>query len=200
MFEIEELTLSTLFTSADTSHLKRVFFDIEGSLSYHGDIIQLAYIITDWEFNIISEYNKYFRNFTQITEEEFNVHKICEEFLWANAGHHFSVELPNLNVFRQKNTMYITYTEFDIKKLNEQCRINEIDEFKFYPKANSLKTVPLDVNYFDAFSLGGKRLHQVVSKDQFSEAITTTKKQLHDAFFDVYLTYILCRDYYRSMK
>src|SRR5215510_7842045 len=92
------------FSKPDTMHLRRVFFDIEGSLGYYGDVVQLAYLVTDWEFNIIEKYDKYFRNFTPITDEEFQVHKLSEKFLWDNSTDHFSTELLTLEVFYQTNT------------------------------------------------------------------------------------------------
>ena len=110
MFAPEEIELPAEFEQPDTSHLHRLFFDIEGSLTYAGDVVQLAYLLTDWNFTVLDTYSKYFRNFVPVTEDEFKVHGLSAEFLWANADHHFSLELPNLDVFRRKNLMHITYT------------------------------------------------------------------------------------------
>lgn len=199
MFEVEAMEMPVIFETPNTSHLYRLFFDIEGSLGFNGDVIQLAYILTDWDFSIVSSYCKYFRNFTPITTEEFEVHKLSEEFLWTNADHHFSLELPNLDMFRRKNMMYISYSDFDMRKLNEQCSQCNIPIMEFGTRANSLKTLPKTVNNFDAFSIKGRSLRQSTTKEQKAEVAGITHGHAHDALYDTYLMYVLCRDYYKEM-
>jgi len=199
MFDLEEMEMPNKYEQPDTSHLYRLFFDIEGSLAYNGDVIQLAYLLTDWDFNVVNSYCKYFRNFVPITEEEFEVHKLSADFLWENADHHFSLELPNLDIFRRKNIMHITYTEFDLRKFNEQCIQYGIEEVDFGAKANSLKTLPKKVNNFDAFSIKGRSLQQSATKEQKTEVGAITQGRAHDALYDTYLTYVLCRDYFKEM-
>jgi hypothetical protein len=199
MFEVQTMEIPVGYEKPRTEHLYRLFFDIEGSLTYTGDVIQLAYLLTDWDFKIITSYSKYFRNHVPITEEEQAVHGLSARFLWENADHHFSLELPNLDIFRRENLMHVSYTDFDIRKFNEQCVKSGIDEIDFGVKANSLKTVPKKVNCFDAFSIKGRALQQSASQAQKAEAGEFTKGGAHDALYDTYLMYVLCRDYYRAM-
>ena len=199
IFDVAEMTIPKAYEKPDTSHLYRLFFDVEGSLTYKGDLIQLAYILTHWDFTVVETFSKYYRNLTPITDEEFNVHKLSTEFLWKNADHHFSLELPNLDIYRRKNMMFISYTDFDMRKINEQCTQYGVERFDFGPKANSLKTLPKKVNNFDAYSIKGRSLQQSATKEQKSEAGSMTNGNAHDAFYDTYLMYVLCRDYYKEM-
>jgi hypothetical protein len=199
MFEVKELNIVKEIIPPDTSDLQRIFFDIEGSLTVTGDVIQLAYIVTDWDFNIIQSYRKYFRNHVPITNEEYEVHKLSEAFLWENATCHFSVELPNLDVFRRQYSMYIAFTDFDLRKLVEQCTKHSLPPMDFGPRAVSLKTIPRTRNNFDAYSIKGRSLAQSATKEQKNEVAAVTQGRAHDAMYDTYLTYVLCRDYFKTM-
>ena len=199
MFDVEEMPVITGFEAPETSHLTRLFFDIEGSLTYTGDVLQLAYIQTDWDFNILKKYCKYFRNHTPISQEEFEKHRLSEEFLWRNAENHFSLELPNLNAFRGQHVMYIAFTDFDLRKMGEQCAKYLLPVMDFGHKAVSLKTLPRTINNFDAFSIKGRSLQQSTTAEQKREAAAVTQGRAHDALYDTYLTYVLCRDYFKTM-
>ena len=199
MFEADELQLPSVFANPNTDGLTRLFFDIEGSLGVYGDVLQLSYILTDWSFNIIEIYSKYFRNFVPISQEEANVHKLTEDFLWTHADHHFSLEIPNLDVFRKENIMFVSFSDFDTRKLVSQCTRYEIPPFEFGARANSLKTLPKKRNWFDAQSINGGSLYRSTNSDQREEAATATGFHAHNALYDTHLTYILCRDYFLKM-
>ena len=200
MFGVKETPLPTAYEKPDTSRLYRLFFDIEGSLTYTGDVIQLAYLLTDWDFNIIKSYCKYYRNFVPITEDEFKVHGLTAEFLWANAGHHFSLELPSLDIFHGKNMMHVTYSSFDLQKMNWERSKQGMADIDFGVKANSLKTLPKKVNNFDALEMTkGRALQQSTTKEQKQEVVDITRGHAHDALYDTYLLYVLCRDYCKNM-
>lgn len=206
MFDFLEVTQVDLTeTVVDTSNRQRIFLDLEGSLTTKGDIIQLATITTDWDFNVTGVSNMYFKNHKPILEEEFRVHKISEEFLATNARGHFTEMLPYLPLFPDKPTMFISYTTFDIGRIQDELRTHNLPLVKFGAEVSDLATEPDPINncHFNAFKLGKKK-GDLVSKELGDGVFEGIYRELnkfghypmkanHDALYDTVMILALCR-------
>lgn len=207
MFDFLEVTNVNLEDSVvDTSKWQRCFFDLEGTLKASiGDILQVAAIITDWEFNVIGVYNMYYKNRKPIGEKEFNVHGISQEFIDKNATSHFTESLSGTPFYPDKPTMYISYTTFDVRRINEELEVNGIDSIDFGEEKPTLTTsLHKGQNcHFDAYSLGKKR-GSMVAKELGEEVFESIFKELeyygdfeskgsHDALYDSVMLLALCR-------
>lgn len=189
----------------NTENKRRVFFDLEGSLTTEGDILQLAMIETDWSFNIANVFNMYFKNRKPILDEEINVHGITEEFLKDNAKAHFTEMLDAMPFKSSKDTMFISYTTFDVRRVNDELRSYNLPLIDFGSKVSDLASTPLDGtnSHFDAFNLGKKKgdlLAKELGEEVFNQVFKEleqfgnfTNKGNHDALFDTVMILALCR-------
>jgi len=198
-----DMIIGSESSKREESDMQRIFMDIEGGLSYTGDIIQLGWVTTDWNFNIIGAGSKYYRNMSPIEPKAFEVHQLSEEYLWSISDTHFISDYFNLSIlYPTVPTMYITYTAFDLTKLkNEVAKVN--DKLNFGTYSNSLVAIPNPISYWDAFTITGRRLQQSLS-DFDRMRIGDTQKIIkdkfglkgvkpHDALYDSIATYELCR-------
>ncbi|MFF2798127.1 exonuclease domain-containing protein [Lysinibacillus xylanilyticus] len=206
MFEFLEVTPVELEEpKVDTSNWQRIFFDLEGSLDTRGDIIQVAAITTDWDFNITNVFNMYFKNSKPILEEELRVHGITEEYLKQYATGHFTEQLEVTPFYPDKPTMFISYTTFDIKRINAELSSYGITPINFGQEKTSLISNMYEgVNcYLDAFQYGKKK-GVVISKElgdeifdgiykELSEFGDFARKSNHDALYDSVMILALCR-------
>lgn len=182
---------------------QRVFFDLEGSLLYKGDIIQIACITTDWDFHILNVQHEFFRNSYPIQPDEYAIHGISEEFLWENAEFYFSSEITKFPFYPKVPTMYITYSDFDVRKITEEVLKYNLPYVDFGVSVSSLTFVPEKTNHFDAFILGGKKLTKAITptihaniEKTFKENKITTVKGLnaHCAVYDTVALLELCKE------
>ena len=168
----------------------RLLFDLEGGLSLSSDILQLAWIETDWDFNILSYGNEFFRNTSPIEQKETSIHGLSQEMLWKRTEKYFQSEIPNLPLFfRDIPTQYITYTRFDIEKTKLQALKVGIP-LDFGDEVTSLRKKPKVANSFDAFLKSGKKLTDNLTNTDNVE-IENVLLQLgeksvgaHDALYD----------------
>ena len=208
-FEIQSTSLvvgQEELDKLDTSNLRRIFFDIEGGLTYDSDILQVGWLETDWEFNILDVGSKYYRNLHKIDKDAYKVHNLSEEFLWSVSDTYFSTDLPHLPFSHDKPTMYITYTLFDIQKVRAEATKVGYD-LTFGDAVSSLYVKPTPVSHFDAFMLSGKRLVDSVSVQGFTNVekmveelkgkLDVSNLQPHDALYDTLLLYELCTEWVR---
>jgi DNA polymerase III epsilon subunit-like protein len=181
----------------------RVFLDIEGSLGYVGDILQLAWMVTDWQFNIKSADSRYYRNSQPIEPEAQRVHKLSEEFLWSVSDTYFTLDYFNLEfLFPTVPTMYIIYNHYDIIKMQNEANKSS-GGLEFGQLASSLSCAPQKVCHWDAIAITGRKLMTSLSEaDNKRVAITKAfvenkfgieSKGPHDAMYDVIALYELCR-------
>jgi hypothetical protein len=211
MFDILDIDISFDTDSssvADTSKVRRIFFDIEGGLNYNSDVIQLAYIMTDWDFRIKEVYDRIYRNVSPITPEETKVHGYTAEYLWKNSDTYFPAELPKLPFFNDMPTMYISYTNFDTAKLQEVAFINGIEGLNFGPAIGSLYSAPKISNWFNAFLYSkGRSLSSRISNstrliidgiiEDISKYTSIKGLKAHNALYDTIATMALCLEMIR---
>jgi len=206
MFDFLDVTHVDLSSQAlDTSGNQRIFFDLEGSLTTKGDILQLAAITTDWDFNITDVFNMYFKNNKPIDEKEFSVHKISEEFLKTNAQGHFTEMLSETPLYPSKPTMFISYTTFDVSRIQKELEEYNLPLIQFGEEKADLAFIPKEgINcHFNAFRLGKKKgvlLAQELGEEVFNSIFKEleafgefTSKGNHDALFDTVMLLALCR-------
>lgn len=206
MFDFLEVTNVELSNIAvDTSNWQRCFFDLEGSLTTKGDIIQVAAITTDWDFNITGVFNMYFKNKKPIDPKEFKVHGISEEFLAKHAQGHFTEMLEYTPFYPSKPTMFISYTTFDIRRIQEELALYGIDPIAFGDEKPDLAyNLSQGMNcHFNAYRYGKKKgvllaaeLGHLVLDDIYKELAPFgdfTSKGNHDALYDSVMILALCR-------
>lgn len=205
MFDIQDIDLKLKDGNNDNSstNCQRVFFDIEGGLSFKSDIIQIACITTDWDFNVTNVQASYFRNTTPITEGEFNAHGLTEEFLWENATNYFGTEITKFPFYPDIPTMFISYTSFDIRKISEQVIKANLPPVDFGVFVSALTLKPKTNNYYDGFILGGTKLTKTVTAERqimINELVNEVKHfysevklQAHDALYDTIMLLALCK-------
>ena len=183
----------------------RLLFDLEGGLSLSSDILQLAWIETDWDFNILSYGNEFFRNTSPIEQKETSIHRLSQEILWKKTEKYFQSEIPNLPLFFRDNpTQYITYTRFDIEKTKLQAlKVGLVLDFG--EEVTSLRKMPKPFNSFDAFLKSGSKLTDNlndVDKIEVSKVLSELGEKnigAHDALYDsVALLVVTKRWYYGS--
>lgn len=184
----------------------RCFFDLEGSLSASsGDIVQFGGIVTDWDFNILDAYNVYFRNYKPISAKEFSIHKLDKEFLWNNSSGHFCESLDLIPIYPEIPTMFISYTTFDVRRVNEELVSYGLDPAPFGEEASSMSNIPPvgENSHFDLFKHGRKK-GELLAKEIGEESINSIFKELqafgkfenkgnHDALFDCVMLLALSR-------
>ena len=198
MFDIQELSLDIEKETEEIS-AKRLFFDIESGLSYSTDILQLAYILTDWNFNIQEVYSEYFRNINTIEEDSIKIHGLTQEFLWKNASTYFITRLPELPFYSDVALQFITYSLYDISKIKNVIHKHKLNDIDFGIATSSLMQVPVDRNYFDAFILGNRSLVNSSSEEvKLKAKVMCTNyfgedRKEHDALYDTALMFYLCR-------
>lgn len=206
MFNFLEVTQVDLTdTVLDTSNQQRIFFDLEGSLTTRGDILQIAAITTDWEFNITDVFNMYFKNRKPILAEEFKVHGISEDFLHVNARGHFTDMISQLPFYPDKPTMFISYTTFDITRIQDELLHYNLPLAPFGTEKTDLASVPEPKTncYYNAFKLGKKK-GDLISKELGEDVFKQIYKELsrfgsypmkgnHDALYDTVMILALCR-------
>jgi len=182
----------------------RLLFDLEGGLALTSDILQLAWIETDWDFNILSYGNEFFRNTSPIEQKETSIHGLSQEMLWEKTEKYFQSEIPNLPLFFRDNpTQYITYTTFDIEKTKLQAlKVGMILDFGV--KVTSLRRKPDPFNSFDAFLKSGKKLTDNLNEVDKKE-IANTLAQLgeknigaHDALYDSIALFVVTKRWYHG--
>ena len=183
----------------------RLLFDLEGGLVLSSDILQLAWIETDWDFRVLSYGNEFFRNTVPIEQKETSIHGLSQEFLWSKTEKYFQSEIPNLPLFfRNIPTQYITYTRFDIEKTKFQAlKVGILLDFG--EEVTSLRKKPKIANSFDAFLKSGKKLTENLTETDQKE-IEKVLHELgeknigaHDALYDtVALLAVTKRWYYGS--
>lgn len=205
MFDLQEtdIVLSDSQTKSVSANAQRIFFDLEGGLSFRSDVLQLAYIRTDWEFNIQEVVSQYFRNAYPIEEGSFKVHGLSQEYLWEVADNYFSTELSKYPFFEDIPTMYISYCSYDIDKIKQESLKANLPEVDFGPSVSSLTLLPKSSNYFDAFILSGKKLTQSITPEirkrmmetisALPKEVDTSRLKAHDALYDTIVLYELCR-------
>lgn len=201
IFEMEEVSV---FKPLTTSHYRRCFIDLEGSLkASEGCILQLACVITDWDMNIIGAFMEYFKTDMPISDKEKSIHKITEHFLHENAERMFH-EIGDSSPLSADNTMFISFSDFDVLRINEECDKRSIPRFPFGTEAVSINS-PLTNgnNYFNAYNLLKGRLAQHTATltqsdldnlyDEVVRYVPVKNFRPHDALFDVLVTIDLCR-------
>ena len=214
MFDFLEVTEVDLETDVKRQdNRQRVFFDLEGTLSAkEGDILQLAAITTDWDFNITGVYTDYYTNVKPIGEAEFRVHQISQEFINNNAIKHFTQAVDETPLRTNKPTMFISYTTFDIRRIQEELTAYGIEPIDFGEEKSDLATSLSDGSncYLDAFKFGKKK-GVVVAKELTSQAFDDIYEELetfgsfeqksnHDALYDTVMILALCRRYVNGGK
>lgn len=207
MFDFLDVTPVELTNdSPDTSKWQRCFFDLEGSLtSLAGDILQVAAITTDWDFNITSVFNMYFKNHKPIGEKEFSIHGISQEYIDEHAEKHFTEMLDVTPLYPSKPTMFISYTTFDVRRINEELTAYGIAPINFGEEKHDLATnLSGGINcHLDAYRYGRKR-GSMVSKELGDEVFADIYKELeqfgsftskgsHDALYDSVMLLAICR-------
>lgn len=207
MFDFLDVTDIELTTSTpDTSQWQRCFFDLEGSLTtLAGDILQVAAITTDWDFNIIGVFNMYFKNHKPIGAKEFSIHGISQEFIDKCGEDHFTEMLGVTPFFPNKPTMFISYTTFDVRRINDELREYNKPLVDFGEEKPHLTTSLHNGKncHFDAFSISRQR-GSSLSRELGDEAFETIYKELeqfgsftskgnHDALYDSVMLLALCR-------
>lgn len=208
MFDFLDTTPVNLFSTpaVDTSNWQRCFFDLEGSLNARdGSILQLACIITDWNFKIIDAHSEYFLNVKPINPEEMAVHGITESFVKKNAKGTFIERFDTLPINVKKPTMFISYTTFDVSRINEELKVHNLPPHPFGEEVTHLAHSLESGNnvHFNAFSLGRKKGEKLV-EELGMEPINKIFKELrdfgnfknagnHDALFDTAMILALCR-------
>lgn len=201
--DVTEVTLDT--TPMDTSKWQRMFFDLEGSLDTKGDILQVAAITTDWDFNITDVFNMYFKNHKEIGSKEFNVHGISEEFLEKYAKGHFTEMLEYTPFYPKKPTMFISYTTFDVGRINAELKEYGKPLVDFGEEKPDLAYNLTDGKncHFNAFRYGKKKGVQLSSEigeevfqgifREISEFGEFHSRGNHDALYDSVMILALCR-------
>lgn len=203
--DVEEVELEPV--GENQKNWKRCFFDLEGSLTTEGDIIQLAMIFTNWDFKITGVFNSYFLNKSPITPKELSIHKISEEFLKDNAKAHFTEMLDEIPLYSSKSTMFISYTKFDAKRINEELAQHGKPLMDFGPQVVDLVADLSDGSncLFDAYAYGKQR-GSVLTKnldprdfdsiyEEMSKFGNFDRLSNHDALFDSVMILALCRGY-----
>ena len=206
-FEVVEV--STLFTRKDESHkYRRCFFDLEGSLTAaEGCILQLATVITDWDFNIVDADVRYFKTDMEISLEEQKVHGITLSTLekYAEQMFHEFVEGSHLS---RDEMMFISFTTFDVNRINEELRKRNVSGVvNFGVETPSLSKQPSPNNvHFNAYNLAPGKLAAYINrmpKGAMHELLTEVQKftstpnfSAHDALYDTLALYHLCKSSY----
>lgn len=202
-FQVEEIELGV--PKVDTSSWRRCFFDLEGSLTTEGDIIQLAMIFTDWDLKVTGVYNSYFRNTRPITPKELSVHGITEEFLKENTSSTFIEALESIPLYSAKSTMFVSYTTFDVKRINQELIHHNLQPVDFGPHVVDLVADLSDGSncHFNAYAYGKKKGSVLIKEldeesiqgiyDEMSQFGHFEKLSNHDALFDSVMILSLCR-------
>ena len=180
----------------------RLLFDLEGGLSLASDILQLAWIETNWEFDILSYGNEFFRNTSPIEQKETSIHGLSQELLWERTDKYFQSEIPNLPLFfRDVPTQYITYTRFDIERVKLQA-LKVGMTLDFGEEVTSLRKKPKTANSFDAFLKSGKKLTDNLTDFDKSEVekilVQLREKNVgaHDALYDSAALLVVTKRWY----
>lgn len=182
----------------------RIFFDIEGEINIVGDVIQFAYIRTDWDYNIKEVYSKYFLNEFPIQEGAFKVHGISEEFLYNNAENYFYEELRKLPFAKTAEeigpVMFISYKSFDKQKLNQVSSYAYSKLLPEWETATSLNNKIDGLCYYDLYRNRERKLSSLFTDEEKAEFVEDINKIVsehkfkskpHDALFDSYMLYKL---------
>ena len=168
------------------------------------DILQLAWVETDWDFNILSIGNEFFRNTSPIEQKETSIHGLSQEILWKKTEKYFQSEIPNLPLFFRDNpTQYITYTPFDIEKTKLQAlKVGLILDFG--TEVTSLRRIPKPFNSFDAFLKSGKKLTDNLNesdKIEIAKVLAHLGKDnlgAHDALYDSVALFVVTKRWYHG--
>lgn len=202
-FQVEEIELGV--PKVDTSSWRRCFFDLEGSLTTEGDIIQLAMIFTDWDLKITGVYNSYFKNTKPITPKELSVHGITEKFLEEHATYTFIESLDSIPLYSLKSTMFISYTTFDVKRIKDELAFHNLETVNFGPHVVDLVADLSDGSncHFNAYAYGKKKGSVLIKEldpnsidsiyEEMSQFGQFEKLTNHDALFDSVMILSLCR-------
>lgn len=208
--KFDVIEVSSVFSKQeDTSSLRRCFFDLEGSLnSEEGCILQLATVITDWDFNITDADVRYFKTDMEIKPEEQKVHKITNEILDEHATQMFH-EFVEGSHLTQDNTMFISFTTFDVRRINEELKKRGVEGVvNFGTEASSLRKTPSkENNHLNGYLLAPGKLTQYVNRmptgdmeallTEVSKFTTTPNFSAHDALYDTLALYHLCKNSYK---
>lgn len=205
IIQASDLILGDEGVELSKTEAQRIFFDIEGDLDRKGEVLQLAFLRTDWDFNILEVRSDYFRNFDPITPEAFKVHHLSSKFLWEVSDSYFETEICKYPFFETKPTMYITYGEFDTRRINEVCRSAGLPEVEFGSSVSTLMAVPSSVNWFNGLCRTERSLQRALKSNSNAEKrveetinalppdIDKTRLKAHDALWDTIAMYELCK-------
>jgi len=182
----------------------RLLFDLEGGLALSSDILQLAWIETDWDFNILSHGNEFFRNTIPIEQKETSIHGLSQDMLWKKTEKYFQSEIPNLPLFfRDVPTQHITYTRFDIEKIKLQALKVGI-ALDFGKEVTSLRRKPSPFNSFDAFLKAGTKLTNNLNDQDRAEvagvlaSLGEENIGAHDALYDSAALLVVTKRWYNG--
>jgi len=182
----------------------RLLFDLEGGLTLSSDILQLAWIETDWDFNILSYGNEFFRNTIPIEQKETSIHGLSQDILWKKTEKYFQSEIPNLPLFfRDMPTQHITYTRFDIEKIKLQALRVGIT-LGFGEEVTSLRRKPNPFNSFDAFLKAGTKLTNNLNNQdriEIARVLALLGEEgigAHDALYDTVALFAVTKRWYNG--
>lgn len=203
--EEEEVELDT--KSEKPKNYFRCFFDLECTLKAEdGDIVQLAVIVTDWEFNIVDVYTEIYKTHVPLREQEIRVHKIDETMVKQNATRHFTEALDYTPLRKYKDsTVFISYTLFDVHRVNSECEKYGTLPVDFGKEVSTLAADLSDgkVCHYNAYR-DGKKKGELVAKELGEQAFKDIYKEMekfgtfqirgsHDALYDSVMMLALCR-------
>lgn len=202
-FEEDELVLEELPTD---ENFRYVFTDLEGSLNAkEGDILQLAVIVTDKELNITNVYNEIYLNHKSIDPEEENIHKISQHVVDTFATRYFEDAFRDTALARTTDTTIISYTLFDIRRINEALSLQgkEVVDWGDQVAHLSERRIGRPTTHFDAFNISRSKLFvamrsvdealQKHTLNEVSQYMIGEGRGQHDALFDTANLLSLCR-------
>lgn len=205
--------------------MKYVIFDTE-TTDLRGEVIQLAYMLLDSNFDIV-DFDSFYCDTTKvITKGAFDVHGISNEVLEVLSNgknlEDYILSPKHKKVFFSKGTVFIGYNvTFDIARVN-QTLVNQTTDtdnvgVTFSPRLRTNRLVGLNENetyhldammfcrqYFKmvkgltlgkAFELSNIKFPNHTTDEMFehfrSKYGVESKGLLHDAAYDVFLTYLI---------
>lgn len=202
--EEEEIPLSPLLTGES---FRYVFIDLECTLlKKDGDILQFAAIVTDEHMNVLEVYNRLYKTRVPIRESEEKIHGISQELIDEYAECYFTEDYLNLPIIRDKDTMIVSYTKFDLKRINEELRAENIEAMDFGIEEFNLNTKRFGqkTSHYDAFNIKKKKLNYAITtinQSLVNKTMSEVKnymigqgREAHDALYDTANLLSLCRD------
>src|SRR5690606_24848010 len=123
----EENNEEIMFNLAEDHKQYYICLDTEtGSSFTRRNIIQLAYVLYDNEFNKVKEFNKYIKN-RPVNSESFKVHGISSEFLEANGEDFMNVIFEFLQDIGSCHTIIGHNVQFDIDCILTDIKLAKIN-------------------------------------------------------------------------